>query len=98
MAFRVGQKVVCVDADPHSRGWLGPWLEGEAPVEGNVYTVKAIAISADTDDLAIQINEISRVKRWGYGAFRFRPAVDRKTDISNLKALLVHGAKIREDA
>lgn len=99
--FRVGQKVVCVDASSHP-GMC--WGDGEAPEQGRIYTIsKGNFISPHNGELLVQLAEISRhpttMMFWGhlgYGIFRFRPLVERKTDISILKALLVPGAKILE--
>lgn len=90
--FRVGQKVVCVDDKP----WMGvPWKEGGQPVVGEIYTITGIVIDDDSDEI-LHLAEIKRGpvarRSWGalvgYGAHRFRPAVDRPTDIAIFKALL----------
>lgn len=96
MTFHVGQKVVCVDASntPGAR-----WHGGEAPAEGHVYTVMGVRVSRKGVQV-LQLREIERceaVKAWvarnigefaGYDARRFRPVVERKTDISVFKAML----------
>jgi hypothetical protein len=83
MTFRVGQKVVCVDANPHSLGYRGPgWHPQEAPIEGAVYTIRSIGISPDCPLLAVQLVELRRPYKWGYGVTRFRPVVERSTDIT----------------
>jgi hypothetical protein len=82
MTFRVGQKVVCVD-DSDSR--LGP----TSVVRNVVYTVAAVFLWRD-DVEGIQLIEVRPARsRIGFFARRFRPAVESKTDISVLKALLV---------
>lgn len=99
MTFYVGQKVVCIDAS-NKQGCR--WVPGEEPVEGRVYTVSGVspAIGPRTG-LILSFVEIRRaeiVQRsararklgcWvGYSADRFRPVVERKTDISIFKAML----------
>ena len=89
--FRVGQKVVCVDdraaeCDGVQRLFVG-----------HVYTIRSIQeeYSADgwvrmTEGCLVRLNEItSRVgSDHPYGACRFRPIVERNTDISIFKAML----------
>jgi hypothetical protein len=98
--FVVGQKVVCVDADPGD-GYIG-WAD-DGPVEGHVYTITSVH---DHDgDLVVWLAEIERHpmarRLWGeecgYAACRFRPVVTRKTDISIFTAIL-NGHRIPEDA
>lgn len=91
MAFRVGQKVVCVDAD------------GAAMLTKDmIYTIKAI------DPLAVrkwrlQIMEIASLQLYevspefnfvGFAPQRFRPAVDRKFDISVFTRMLRCKSKV----
>ena len=78
--FRVGQKVVCindVDGDaksPYGMGYANGLRKGE------IYTVIAIR-SSDCID-------VDRITRGGWFADRFRPVVDRKTDISIFTEML----------
>jgi hypothetical protein len=85
MAFRAGQKVVCIDDDG------APML-----TKGQVYTIKSI------DPLmivkwrqkvmkmaALHLYEIDPDPRChGFAPLRFRPAVDRKFDISIFTRML----------
>jgi len=105
MAFRAGQKVVCVHAG--DRGGLSPgrWDDGEEVIEGDIYTIHSIFQHPHRDETLVRLYEVRRTAQsqedWGhdgYAAERFRPIVARKTDISALKAILVPVAKIREDA
>lgn len=86
MTFRVGQKVVCIDARPKP-GYY--WASGEALVKGQVYTV----LSVHTDDenyLALWLVEVSRCEgaiaehgpKAGYDIRRFRPIVKPKRSAS----------------
>lgn len=85
MTFRVGQEVVCVDASAAAN----PWHRANPLIDRHVYRVEGLA-----GPYCIDIDGSGRAwQNW-----RFRPLVKRKTDISALKALLVPGAQIREDA
>lgn len=77
--FYVGQKVVCVNAGlAPETGAYAHSLE-----EGRVYTVAGIATSRK-GNAAVSLAEASPVgaRKVGYLASRFRPIVERKTDIS----------------
>lgn len=98
--FHVGQKVVCVDADVTD----GIWVEGEAPEKGRVYTVKGVHLN-NRGEVVLHLHEIDRAdysKVWhrnhnlGYGAYRFRPVVERETDISLFTAMLTPTKKTVE--
>lgn len=105
MTFRVGQKVVCVGSPVRVAG-LGDIL----PMPGEIYTIrdiKAASAKSKLRGLAFRLMEIRNKPRpiaeGGLGESNFsqkyfRPLTERKTDISILKALLVPGSKIREDA
>ena len=90
--FRIGQKVVCVDDAPEEgRAWKG----GESPTEGSVYTIRSIHFDNGVQILGFEEIERSDYSKqfWkdqnlGYLARRFRPVVERKTDISIFRALL----------
>lgn len=91
MAFTVGQKVVCVDDGSWSRGC---W-DGDGPVLDAVYTIRRYFTNEDGDAIVwleeIKRSALSRVifgDDVGYGAFRFRPLVSRKTDISIFHEIL----------
>lgn len=84
MAFRVGQKVVCVDvSNDDGKQWIGD----DTPVVGEIYTVSAVGLT-ERGKYGIQLVELRRPRRWGYQARRFRPVVERKTDISIFTAML----------
>jgi hypothetical protein len=82
MTFRVGQKVVCVDA--------GSWRHLK---NGTVYTVLATWAIDDGDPGFLTVDS----QRGGgqYRRRRFRPIVERKTDISIFTEMLT---KTRVDA
>lgn len=96
--FRVGQRVVCVDVSACPEGSV-PWkiitngLDGLT--EGRVYTIRAIGGFAGRDQ--VWLYEIIRPlvgsigKKYGecgYRPSRFRPVVERKTDISVFTEIL----------
>lgn len=95
MSFYVGQKVVCVNADPRAFNPVScDWKPGEELVEGAIYTIRRAYVF---NSLAIvQLDEICRAQiafdvygeNAGYAAARFRPVVKRKTDISVFVAML----------
>lgn len=90
MTFRVGQKVVCVDSSPLD-GTLGWMTDADAPQEGAIYTVTGNATIRfrGKDHGAVFLMEIKNSAHGGlYGAFRFRPVVERKTDISVFQKIL----------
>ena len=91
MAFHVGQKVCCVDDT--TKGDLGIF-----PKKGEVYTIKWIGMYThpifNRTDLCFHLQEIDRPINGltghavPYLATRFRPAVERKTDISIFREIL----------
>lgn len=96
--FRVRQKVVCVDA----RVTPGKQWFGDPPVEGAVYTVVSCSKSTLKGYAGEDIVTLLEIKNaaqadFGYLASRFRPAVERKTDISIFTAML-REASLKEKA
>lgn len=82
MSFHVGQKVVCVDDAPR-RGFAS-W---DAPIfNGAIYTIAAIRNSER--GLAADLAEVHRPCGLPFFLGRFRPVIERKTDISSIVALL----------
>lgn len=90
--FHVGQKVVCVNAD-HS----------QVLVEGRVYTVESVfgqvlPTALGKKDTGVSLHEVFPTRSGlGFAASRFRPVVERKTDISIFQAML-EPKKARADA
>lgn len=97
MIYRGGQKVVCITAHPE---WV-PWCK--VPLVGSVYTVRGID---DTGGVLLEeiVNEFSH-SGWdmatgrsapGEPSFwpdRFRPIIERKTDISVFEKILDDASK-----
>lgn len=86
--FRVGQKVVCTRGADRSSLTKGNW----APKTGGVYTVRGIYNGPIRVDLNLEeyVHHEFHADggELGWDASRFRPVVQRKTDISIFKALL----------
>ena len=72
MTFSVGQKVVCIDDSSAHRRLIA---------NGTVYTIETI--QPFWSDL-----HLAEVPGLGWFAWRFRPEVDRATDISVFTAML----------
>lgn len=71
--FRVGQKVVCVDAS--SAGYGG--IPKEMPVQGSCYTVYSPPFINVWDNWAVNIAELEyQDPDIGWRASRFRPLLD----------------------
>ena len=100
--FRVGQKVVCVDdSDPvGSAGWHARKGTKFGLSHGKVYTIEGIYEAPGfyngklENSVCLSLAELKKppppIHPWadGFNAKRFRPVVQRKTDISVFKALL----------
>jgi hypothetical protein len=90
MTFRVGQKVVCITAPRKNGNWSGL----HPSVKGRIYTVRETYTSPYNGKLSLRFEEhINPIcPCWdiecGYTAERFRPIVERKTDISIFTAML----------
>ena len=107
--FHVGQKVVLIDDTTHSHGIdrsISRTVGADVPKKGEVYTVRFIAIETDTGRELLLLNEINNAaasrrlgyaKELGFAASRFRPVVERKTDISIFRAML-NPSKQKEQA
>lgn len=80
MAFYVGQKVVCVDAKP--RHYPNSLL-----IEGEVYTIAGYAKNS-LDEAVFIFEKEATYPASGFYADRFRPVVEKKTDISIFEAML----------
>jgi hypothetical protein len=80
--FRIGQKVVCVDDGPSAFGG-----EPTNVKKGCVYTISYFGLDADWPCVLLAELNPPGFKAW-YNAQRFRPVVERKTDISIFTAML----------
>ncbi|NTG07210.1 hypothetical protein [Rhizobium rhizogenes] len=78
--FRVGQKVVFVNAETPAN----PWHQKNPLVLGKVYTIHWIFDFGPKFGVALDVDGSGR----GWQHWRFRPVSERKTDIFVFKALL----------
>lgn len=87
MNFHIGQRIVCIDAGPSDKGVRS------GLVKGRIYTISGIF--DHWDGLGLQLNEILTpnapllIHFPAWRAERFRPIIERKTDISIFTAILV---------
>lgn len=83
MAFRVGQKVVCVNVTGHFGTWH-PVGDLGALTLNAIYTVKSVGIYRECP--TVWLEEIVREIRMvdfgepGYSILRFRPLIEKSTD------------------
>lgn len=100
MSFHVGQKVVCINDKPREPNTR--WFGGEAPVVGQTYTIKRVYVFNGCP--SVWLEEVARHQRSlaihgtdvGYGAYRFRPVIERKTSIDIFTAMLTPSPTKRE--
>lgn len=92
MTFWVGQKVVCVREAPHAI-----WADCVYPRFHEVYMIRTLRVNPRTQSLNCLVVEIVNPERdappdgFGepyFGIWRFRPIVERKTDISIFTKML----------
>lgn len=86
MTFRVGQKVVCINAPVYS---LHPSRYKELPKQGVVYTVRGYRSSKSIllFEIVSGFGDDGRGEA-GFYASRFRPVIERKTDITVFTEIL----------
>jgi hypothetical protein len=108
MTFRVGQRVVCVDADKFSN-IAGVFASGNRPdldadwllQEGEIYTVESIVVHPLIDTAVMRLVEIpervsvSMYGDLGYAVSRFRPLISQADDIAMFRKM-VEGMKPTE--
>jgi hypothetical protein len=87
--IHVGQKVVCVDDSLSELRDVDEIL----PTKGKIYTIRAIVRRSSLGFHLVEITNEPYRYRDGFGelsfkASRFRPVVERKTDISIFTAML----------
>ncbi len=87
--FRIGQKVVCVDDTEHHPSTMIPGGKRHSLVKGQIYTVTKTGIEHPLDLIGIPCIALAKMPSpYGYRQTRFRPLVEKTTDISVFKALL----------
>ena len=102
MSFYVGQKIVCIDnAIKNAGATVVIGIDGIAHgttgnmdglQTGQIYSIRDFGVCWDTGGLGIFLNEIIRPLEGApvevpYRATRFRPLIERKTDISALQRI-----------
>src|ERR1019366_9258257 len=94
--FSIDQQVVCVDNDMHNELFNAFFIKEDSGLDGlrigEMYTIRWIGIQEgphikEKSMLCLKVKEIIRPLtrlgvESGYGVWRFRPLVERKTDIS----------------
>jgi hypothetical protein len=91
ITFRVGQRVVCVDASPNQRyGVALPMLK-----RGGIYVIRAIDLKVNwqAPGWGVHLEGITIIHpdagcEWAMKPSRFRPVVDRPTDLEVFRKLL----------
>lgn len=73
MNFRVGQKVVCVDASPGKHGYAPRYVN-----KGEIYTVSRLTVS--NDGPALRLIEVNFDPQDWLLCKRFRPLIEKSTD------------------
>lgn len=95
--FHVGQKVVCVNDEEPTYGQRRP--ARRRVTKGKVYTVKCAPFINVWGNLAILVGEVpdrdDGGTESGFRVSRFRPIVEKKTDISIFKKMLTPN-KVKE--
>lgn len=86
MTFHVGQKVVCVDDSLPAN----PWHQQHPLVKRQIYTIHKLELQPDV--LCLDIDGSGR--QWQH--WRFRPLVEKKTDISVFTEMLTPKTRVRE--
>lgn len=90
--FRVGQKVVCVDTTIANTALLRPYEGGwqsNKLIKGQIYTISAVGLVHPFDLLGLPAVHVAELDpTFPIWAHRFRPIVDRKTDISVFQEIL----------
>ncbi len=92
--FYVGQNIICIDnsasAKYHHPGYLVMNHNFHGLKQGGIYTVRDVVEYLETPCLYLKeiIREFVPKVETGFSFLRFRPIVDRKTDISIFEKML----------
>lgn len=92
MTFRVGQRIVCVNDEFHCD------TDGDLPKRGCIYTVRWIGCRPTDSGPGVMLHGLhggyhSSGVEYCFCATRFRPVVERKTDISFAHEILRKASK-----
>lgn len=90
MTFRVGQKVVCMDAATPRLASIVRWIFGMGwpLVSGAAYTVERLAVVFNQEVVVLVEVKNAALLEGAFRRNRFRPVVERKTDISVFTEIL----------
>lgn len=97
MNFRVGQKVVCVDDDWSRLSQVHRCCAPNRPSRGNTYTIRAMSYVVDGRQTVLLEEIKNGIVEWkapwgkqepAFYIGRFRPLVEKKTDISIFTEML----------
>lgn len=81
MMFRIGMKVVCIDATPRK-------IPRAVLKKGAIYTIVALPYCPDGEH-GIEVAEVESQALFGFWKDRFRPVVERKTSIEIFTRMLI---------
>lgn len=80
MMFRIGMKVVCIDATPRK-------IPVAVLQKGAIYTIVALPYCPDGEH-GVELAEVESQAIFGFWKDRFRPLVERKTSIEIFQRML----------
>jgi hypothetical protein len=96
--FRVGQKVVCIRGTGARVPYRNQVVVG--PMRGSVYTVRALQESDQGEEMLLLEELINPLfvdgLEFDFSADRFRPVVERKTDITVFTEILHKASRKQE--
>lgn len=102
--FHVGQRVVCIDAKVRFHPDEIYIFNGMEIEEGRIYTIRDIGFDEfHPEEVVVRLVEIYRepggdeTEESGFAVDRFRPVIERKTDISIFTNIL-NTQRVRTDA
>ena len=101
--FHVGQKVVCIDDDWAIQEYQRQWVPN-VPAKGAVYTISEITNLPQDYGCSLRLVELPNpIPPWDdiarFSVTRFRPVVERKTDITVFEEILRNTkAPVTDDA
>lgn len=95
MNFHVGQKVVCMDASP--------FLRPHNLVAGNIYVIDGFDPETEPGTTGILIAGFDHPtgldgRLIGFHPRRFRPVIEKKTDISIFTRMLTSAPRVKENS
>jgi hypothetical protein len=89
--FRVGQRVLCIDASPN------PLCRAIPLVRGRIYTIRAVDLGENgkwkSPGWGVHLESVlilypGRQSEWAFNPKRFRPIFDRPTNIEIFRRML----------